>query len=335
MKRIFILLVVLISTLCSFAQETKKIAILEVVDKNNELSNYQKLMLRTRLAEEVNKAVGFEAYDRANMDAIMNEHNFQRTGFVSEDQIRRLGKMAGATYILVIEGASSGLGSLFVSAVVLDVETAKMVVTESANMASSENGLIQGCSVLARKIFGKLKIISNEYAQETNQQIYIYKHNNHYTYMGSKMDKKAYLNFLRTNCPDAYKTYNKGSKLIIGGWCLLGIGVACVIGGGIHYYIADKNYDDLRTKREYWDYYSKEQKESLRNQRDKYHTISYAIMGVGGGIVVTSIPLLSTGYTFRKNARNIYNANCASPSISPISLNLTAGQNGLGIALQF
>ena len=122
---------------------------------------------------------------------------------------------------------------------------------------------------------------------------------------------------------------------MISGWCMFGIGLACVAGGGLSYYMADKSYNDLSTKRKYWNYYTEEQKESLRNQRDNYRTISYAIMGVGGGIVVTSIPLLSTGYAYKKNARNIYNANCSSPSISPISLNLTAGQNGLGLALQF
>ena len=143
MKRIFLLLTLLISTLCSFSIETKKIAILEVVDKKDELSYYQKLMLRSKLAEEVNKAAGFEAYDRTNIDAIMSEHNFQRTGFVSQDQIRRLGEMAGASYILVIEGAVSTQGSLFVSSIILDVETGQMVVTENVNMASSEVGLQQ------------------------------------------------------------------------------------------------------------------------------------------------------------------------------------------------
>ena len=89
---------------------------------------------------------------------------------------------------------------------------------------------------------------------------------------------------------------------MISGWCMFGIGLACAAGGGLGYYMADKNYNDLSTKRKYWDYYTEEQKESLRNQRDKYHTISYAVMGVGGGILVTSIPLLSTGYAYRKNA---------------------------------
>ncbi len=348
MKRVFLLLTILVSALSSFALETKKIAILEVVDKNNELSYYQKLMLRTRLAEEVNKAVGFEAYDRTNMDAIMGEHNFQRTGFVSQDQIRRLGEMAGAAYILVIEGALSGQGSLFVSAVVLDVETGKMVLTESINMPSSEEGLIQGCAILAKKVFGKLSAASNAYVQEAKRiqqekeeaeeaeraKYYIYKHKNTYTYMGSKMDKKAYVNFLKNNCPEAYKQYNKGTKTIIGGWCVFGLGLACVAGGGIEYFMAGKNYKDVE-KRQYWELYTDDQKESLRKKRDQYYTIGYAIMGVGGAITITSIPILAVGYSKQKKSVQTYNRNCSSPKISPLTLNLTAGPNGLGVAMNF
>lgn len=166
MKRILLLVSLFVSTLCSFGLETKKVAILEVVDKKEELSYYQKLMLRARLAEEVNNAAGFEAYDRSNVDAIMSEHNFQRTGLVDDAQIKKLSEMTGAAYILVIEGALSSKGHLFVLAVILDIETGKMVVTESENMLSSEDGMQQGCASLAKKLFSKLKTASVTYLEE-------------------------------------------------------------------------------------------------------------------------------------------------------------------------
>ena len=216
MKRIALFLCLYISTLCSFALETKKVAILEVVDRENKLSYHQKLMLRSRLAEEVNKASGFEAYDRSNIDAIMSEHNFQRTGFVSPDQIRQLGKMAGASYILVIEGAVSSQGSLFVSATVLDVESAQMAVAASENIPTTETGLIQGCANLANKLFRELKAEtdSSEKAEEAEKaKYYVSKNKKEYIYMGNSMNDKVYANFLKNNCPEAYKQYMKGKKI--------------------------------------------------------------------------------------------------------------------------
>ena len=58
-------------------------------------------------------------------------------------------------------------------------------------------------------------------------------------------------------------------------------------------------------------------------------------MGIGGVMVLTSVPLLSVGYAKQKKSIKTYNKQCSSPSIPPISFNLTAGQNGLGIAMNF
>ena len=43
----------------------------------------EKLMLRSNLARAVTNIEGFEAYNRTDIDAILNEHGFQRSGNVS------------------------------------------------------------------------------------------------------------------------------------------------------------------------------------------------------------------------------------------------------------
>ena len=344
MKRIGIILFMIVSAFYTFALETKKVAILEVVDKEDKLSYHQKLMLRAKLAEEINKSVGFEAYDRANVDAILSEHNFQRTGLVSSDQIRQLGKMAGANYILLIEGAVSAYGgSIFVSATLLDVETAQMVVAESQSVTSSESGLQQGCAALAKKLFATLKTESEAFTkalQEEKAQYYIYQTKNSYTYLDSEMDKKAYAKFLKNNCSVAYKKYKEGSNLYICGWTLLCTGVAFMVGGVAYYgylenkHTKNKDIIDYRMSRSETKFREK-RLEQYEKQYADYKKIGYAFIGIGGGIAVTSIPLLCIGTKKQKQSVSIYNEQCASPSIPPLTFNLTAGQNGLGVAMNF
>lgn len=338
MKKVFISICLIISTLCAFALENKKVAVLDVTDIDGKLSTSQKLMLRTNLAQVVSNTDGFEAYDRANLDAIMAEHNFQRSGLADKNTIRELGKLAGVTYILLPEGAVADENNLYVTAQLLNVETGRIEFTASELVSISAVGMKKGCETLANKIFDKLQTSTKQSLQEEEAQrspYYIYREKNgDYSYMGKEIDKKTYLNFLKNNCPEAYRQYNSGTKMIISGWCLFGVGLAGLVGGSISFSLSEKNYDD-QSKQQYWDYYSDAQKSQLSNQYLKHIDINTSIMSIGGALFVASVPLLTIGYINYKKALQTYNKNCSSPSLSPIAINLTASQNGLGLALVF
>lgn len=338
MKRIIIILFLLATISYIYALETKKVAILEVVDKENKLSNYQKLMLRSQLADEINKSVGYEAYDRTNIDLILSEHDFQRTGLVSEDQIQRLGEMTGAAYILVTEGAISYSGSLFVSTTILDVVTGKKVVTANENMDSTDKGIQIGCASLAKELSIMLEMssrtdINAEIAEKA--KYYVYEDKKGYIYNGHSLDKRAYANFLKKNCPKAYEEYNKGVKLKNAGWVCLGTGLALMAVGATHrlyLHVQQKKAYELYEE-SYWDDDTYNHK--VVDKVDEYSKVSYALMGIGAAVTITSVPLLCIGKTKQKRSVSIYNEQCSSPSISPITFNLTAGQNGLGVAMNF
>ncbi len=153
MKR-FLILCSLFATLCSSAQEIKKIAILEPVDRDGSVSYAHKLMLRANLAKAIANTSGFEAYDRADMDAIMSEQDFQRTGMVSDDQIKRLGEMTGAAFILVSEAVKVDNDNMFITAKILNVETAKTEMTDNVLMGTSAANIQNGCINLAQKLLG-------------------------------------------------------------------------------------------------------------------------------------------------------------------------------------
>ena len=94
MKRLLLIAVLLLMMpVVIYAQDTeKKIAILEIVDRDENVSQGMKLMLRSRLTAAVTATQGYVGLDRVDMDAVLAEHNFQRSGIVAEKYIKQLGE---------------------------------------------------------------------------------------------------------------------------------------------------------------------------------------------------------------------------------------------------
>lgn len=152
--RAFIILTAMLMVSLMMQGQVKKVAILETVDREGNVAYAHKLMLRANLAKAVAQAPGYEAYDRTDMDAIMGEQNFQRTGMVSDDQIKRLGEMTGAAYILVAEAVRVDEYNMFITAKILNVETAKTEITDNALMGATPSDIQHGCESLAAKLLG-------------------------------------------------------------------------------------------------------------------------------------------------------------------------------------
>ena len=123
MKKLLIILLSALS-LTAFAQmEVKKVAILETVDKMGNVPYGVLLQVRSSLTYAISSNAGYEGYDRVDMAAITGEQNFQRTGMVSDEQIKRLGEMTGAAYVLIAEAALYDDQNIIIAAKILDVET--------------------------------------------------------------------------------------------------------------------------------------------------------------------------------------------------------------------
>ncbi len=133
----------------------KKVAILETVDKEGSISYGIKLMLRSNLAAAVTNTPGYEGYDRVDISSIMGEQNFQRTGMVSDDQIKKLGEMTGASYILVAEAAKLDATHLFITAKILDVESARLEQTANVQSETTVEEFETACRQLAASLFGR------------------------------------------------------------------------------------------------------------------------------------------------------------------------------------
>ena len=345
MKKFLLVCSFLIVAISIFADEIRRVAILETVDRQGDVAYVTKLMLRSSLAKAITNTPGYEAYDRSDMDAIMGEQNFQRTGMVSSDQIKRLGEMTGAKYVLVAEAAIIGNDNMFITAKLLDVESARTIITDNKLMGTSAKEIQQGCQILAEILIkpivvpiaetkssnvtpakqNLIKPIAENSApkeEQTEQPAsvsqnlsnvrYIMKiSNNEYMLDGSFMDKKAYQNFIHQNCPEAWQKHCKAKRLVNAGWCVGAAGIALAVSGGI-----------------LWSY------------KGWYTGVHYSIAMISVGSSATffvGIPLLGTGYKRMNNTYKAYNMYCASSTstVNTLSLNLQADQNGLGVALHF
>lgn len=404
----------MLSATILFAQEKKTVAIVEVIDRENKLTYAEKLMLRSNLARAVTNIEDYEAYNRADIDAILNEHNFQRSGNVSESDIKRIGEMTGAAYILITEGVVSKDNKIYVTAQIINVETTHIDVTDNKLIGTSSEEMLRGCRALASNMFGALAGVStsaNKFlnlfkakpksaekqahdsivaankaeqaaivaakkeeqraqedrirkeqeeakakalrdrqlaeekareerkAQLEREKYYIKKINKNYVYLGKNMDQQAYVRFLQENCVEAYLQYNKGKKLIGAGWGLFAVGLAAVAGGSVCMALSAPNPSSSQS-------YTYVYNESTGNYEavmtantsdatyslDLLGIIGVSAISVGSSMTVASIPILAVGYTKRNKAYQVYNAKCVS---APLSLNITAGYKGLGVALNF
>lgn len=316
-----VLTLLLLLSAAVVSAETMRVAILEPVDRENKVSYGTKLILRSNLAKAVTNTAGYEAYDRSDMDAIMGEQNFQRTGMVSEDQIKRLGEMTGAKYILVAEVAVIDAQNMFITAKVLDVETARTVMTDNLMMGMDAKKIQEGCATLAGNLFrttatipttkAKTPIVAN--TPMTNVIKIERLSKNLYNYGGTEMDAKAMQQFLRQNCPAAYVKYMSGKKLKGAGWGVFAAGLAMTAGGaamlGLYYTDYEKYEYDLEVG-------------------------GIVLVALGPSVMTAvSVPLLGVGYYRTNHAHEIFNKQCATPE--KLTLNLQASQHGLGLALNF
>ena len=157
MKKLFIILLSALS-LTAVAQN-QKIVLIEprAGEGSTAISGMEKAMVRGELRKAIVNHTGFEAFTRADIDQLMKEQDFQRTGNVSEEDIHRMGEMSGADY-LCISTLNKSDSEFYLEAYLINVETGAI-----SNPASQYGELVNGklanmlpvCQELAQELLGK------------------------------------------------------------------------------------------------------------------------------------------------------------------------------------
>lgn len=155
-KWILLLMLWCVLPLAGFGQSgsIKRVAILKTVDKENKVGYGAKLMIRSKLSRAITLTPGYESYNREDIALIMDEQKFQRTGLVNEAEIKKLGEMTGAAYIMIAEVAKLDDTHLIITAQLLDVETARQELVSDATCGQSPEELEAGCRELVIKLLG-------------------------------------------------------------------------------------------------------------------------------------------------------------------------------------
>lgn len=128
-KFFFLVLCVQSKGYCQLKPQPKKtVAILNTLDKENNLEYGAKVLIRTYLSDAVGYYGGekFEAYERTDVGAMADEWGFQQAGYVRTDQIKQIGQMTGVDYILVSEVIGLGNRQILLTAKVINVTTGRI-----------------------------------------------------------------------------------------------------------------------------------------------------------------------------------------------------------------
>lgn len=176
MKQIFTLICL---TCAIIVSAQKKVALLEprAGEGSEAIAAMEKAMIRGEMRKALVQMDGYEAFTRSDIDQMMNEQGFQRSGNVSESTIHKLGEMTGADYICVTT-ITKASGEFYLEAYLIDIETGQM-----SSPASQYGELVNGkfsnllpvCQWLAAELVGKkpAKAVApqqNDYSGQTSQQ---------------------------------------------------------------------------------------------------------------------------------------------------------------------
>ncbi len=137
------------------------------------------------------------------------------------------------------------------------------------------------------------------------------------------LTKQEYKYLLQNTCPEAFKQYKHGQNLIISGWTLFGVGAGIFtlvgVGGFATQAIA----------------YTIDPPDPDRPEMPGAIFIGvYFGMPIGAGVMLAGVPILSVGYSLRNKSVKTYNQLCVNKEPA-ITYSLTAGQNGIGLAINF
>ena len=123
------------------------------------------------------------------------------------------------------------------------------------------------------------------------------------------MDKKAYVNFIKNNSPEAWKDWKKGTTLMNAGWGLFAGGIGATFLLGIPFLTCAYRYNYITNF--------------------EMEAAGVAFLIIGPCVTIASIPLLTEGARKRNNSYKNYNQQTAAQLI------LGGSQNGVGLRINF
>ena len=152
-------LMILLSLLClagtAFGQ--KKVAILPIVDPESKFELADKDIMRGYLTDAFTHVGNYIPLNRADVDELMKEQAFQRSGYVSDAQIKKIGEMSGADFIFVLKMSRSSQGYYSLFGQVISVEEGIIITSGTSSCEASFPALEEASEKIISKLFNNVK----------------------------------------------------------------------------------------------------------------------------------------------------------------------------------
>lgn len=121
--------------------EIKKISILDPIDGQEKVSYYIKKSLQNAFFKAVSTSSNLEVYNRNDITIIQSENDFQRQGWGNIEEVSRMGKISGVSYVLYSEFLITSNNGYYTMAKILNIETSKVVKTADMIIKEDESPL--------------------------------------------------------------------------------------------------------------------------------------------------------------------------------------------------
>jgi len=154
MKKIIITIAIaLLSSLTAMA-EIRRVA---VFDPAGNAPSHVNEIVREIASSVIVNTPGFTVLERSLIDQVLRENRFQAEGLVDDAQISEMGRMMGANLTFVINLTRMGDGNFFISARLIDVQTARIEKQQTARTSrTGETELINTSERLAQEMFAQV-----------------------------------------------------------------------------------------------------------------------------------------------------------------------------------
>ena len=155
MKKLLFLLLSALSV-AIFAQE-KQVAILDPIAMTKEVSTMHRSMVRGEMVKVIGRQEGYAAFNRADIDQIMKEQNFQQSGMVDDATRKRLGAMQGVDCVCITKITKEG-NNYYLEANLVDIESGQISnpATQYGELqGGSLANMLAACEKLAAELVGK------------------------------------------------------------------------------------------------------------------------------------------------------------------------------------
>lgn len=162
---------VLGSALGQTPYEIKKIAILDPIDSQGKVSCYVKKSLQNAFTKAVLASNNLEAYDRNDIPVIQKENEFQRQGWVKPEEICKMGKVSGVSYVLASEVLMPTSSEYYIMARIIEVETSKVV--KVADVMTKEDEIPKRFHDLAEQLLDGFAETSSELIYKSYHFMYL------------------------------------------------------------------------------------------------------------------------------------------------------------------